>query len=919
MIKYLKIRKKNWLLLLPIVITIILGFQNQEHDTGTILDLCINCCNSVEQSDTPLDLFSKRRDVSACTEENLNSGRFRDFKKLDKTRNNKYKIFEYRTKSYSSTLPLWYTEEHRELKNDWVDWLAILMPELDFIALEKYEDINGVSVTVMIFGAKMKDNYAFWAWKIRSGNRPPQELKFLDLLAGDKNEEQLYEKLKNKDFETTKFSEVIKAWIQNNIEYKIEAVLTPRCINDTLSFDMIYENRQTIIDVFDWDDTLNQPDCITQNENCEFNLLTTDNRSESVKIWLQTTSSGVRQKEIAVSVENEYVAWVLIAYADDAEIYSIENEQATVFVHGDSISIYDSDGQNGFIPVELLSKNSQYSLAAELRTVEGYERSSIKPLVQKWLEDGTKSTIVSYFERKSVNIADTLKSQLFLDYDSSKDYIYLIERFDSITNEKRFYKYDNNGREELSTWYNTDFHETKNPFFGKLALAENVSNVKRVDEATQNDIVSFVVSDIGTNHPFHLWSWKFNEANTSDVEEYNPFKYVYDKSTAKNLSSEYAKSVKNNNSLFTGVLSNHIVNHFNNSEEEIILQIYPKSVGTTPNYSPLELLRSKNATSTLNIPPPLKNALINGSDLQLLIKNSTDFYAAGDINQDVWFDEKLADYEDPWLAWLCLADANVEAVALGDSSEPVRVCFISNQDKNILWSWVAETRNSVSAPVENKLIDGEQSFELSGVKMKDYVNGLYNSPNLTTAKEKQFFLDKADKTDLIKLTDFFSFSSNQRVLLWRENKAEARKLYRTGIRDNYNSDFIDVNLVGGDENNFWQECSLRYRQEWYREKFKKYLGKTTAPNLQAWFGENKLGISRDEQVGVFLSPANRDFGFVKFENLREEVDDLVYIPMKIGRDYPKPDRAVLFDSWVRNEWDKEVWRANPLGYFDKIN
>ena len=817
--------------------------------------------------------------------------------------------------------PSWYNEELERLgNNNWVKWLAIAKPTLDIIFDEQNK--------ALIFGGEFNDKYSIWVWKpdIKDKDAPPQELSLIDLLAGDKSDKQFANFLKDKNnYNNSRIPDIIKTWHSGKGGQTIKAILPRLCGNKDVSLgDSPSSDRQWEEYFKPFDPTHDQPKCISDalnSGNPPLSFLTVDEKGE-YHVWRSAKGTNVLPvpwyKDFQENVKNnKLVGWWAIAKMDNCEVYPIESSKAYVTVCGDSIQCFRFKGDLDFYtPLELLDKRDQRILCGEMKNPSKYENSPIQEFAQKWIRTGEENKIVSYFEDKGINIEQNLKSQLeaSLDVYSEKKY-YLVEVEESGV---RKYKIYDNGSPRDSEWYNSEIHSWRDPWIAKLALVKNI-HVTIIDssEVRSKGLVSFVVSK-GNEH--FLWSWKLNP-NPDNLKEYAPLETIYDISPDKNIKNKYAEAIKNNKSVFfDATLKSNILDHFQN-KLWAIRQIYPNTVHVPRSgYAPLTLLES---TSTSEIPPPLERAFDNGNRLQYLIEENGDFHIYGNSrvapSDIVWFQE-VHHFNDTWLAWLCLADPTIKVVKSAGTGSPTRLCMISREDRENLWSWVASNAASPRPPAQYHLVKGAEAFELSGNPMGGYIKGLYEQSEQTSEAEKLFFLEKADAPQTFTLSDFLDYptGSPNRVLLWRK-KPDTKTMLRVGVKPDFNTDAIKINLVEGISGlDFWKQIAERYQQKWCAEKFKEKIAREPKPDLEAWFGKERLGLAKGATVGVFL-PENcgtyicRDFDFTSFEAIRGKVDDLIYIPKNV------PNKDVFFQSWVATKWDTIVWRANPLGYFDRVN
>lgn len=240
-----------------------------------------------------------------------------------------------------------------------------------------------------------------------------------------------------------------------------------------------------------------------------------------------------------------------------------------------------------------------------------------------------------------------------------------------------------------------------------------------------------------------------------------------------------------------------------------------------------------------------------------------------------------------------------------------------NDTDHNLWSWVARS-NPNHIHKEYLLVNGQEKFFLTNTPFADYIGALSES---ISRGERDFFLQKADQPQSFTLMDFFAdgFGGPGRVLLWRDYHTSQNYLSKVGDVAN---PAMPIYCFLPESAFQWDKLAQRYNKEWVRMRFTSDVAKRDNNAQEVWFGERRIGIMRDNQVGIFLPPGQgfRNFGYANYlliKNL-EYQEKLVYKPRETNG-IDAPPKEDFFRSWVNEKWDREIWRANPLGFFDRVS
>ncbi|MEL7192550.1 MAG: hypothetical protein AAFO96_08930 [Bacteroidota bacterium] len=841
---------------------------------------------------------------------------------------------------------MWFQDRHYYWNNKYLKWLAILTStpqssNFDIIYENKAQGI-------FVFGETINGKYAVWVWKVNTkliqvqGNTEqnairPKELKLVDLQAGDQADQEYAAFLKT-NFENSRLPEIIQKWEDSGYQtsYTVKAILPNPCGDSTLpeiDTDNLPEEGdiEEIFSPMDTDREVPQPQCITETTSSgddSFNLLVSEHNGQSYAVWrkIQTTSP-IRGEALnwykPFSDKSPSYSWLAIALLSNCETYAIPRTEAIISVCDTFVSCYRdrNDKKNRideYRPLDLLDREDQRMLCEYLQIPANYENSPLKTLIEEvWYKDNRELKVVSYFDQKRTfsGNQESLSTQLKLLQTSSsgslnavimQQYFLVEEKMND--GRKKYWIWYKDGQIKDS-WYTQELHAFRDPWVGKLALAD--TSIVVLERELSDNIFTFITGNQGR----FLWSWKLSPYQVAP-QEYRVFKELADKAPAPILEQRFSDAFARHPDLYGGFLKKHVRANLNGTNERII-QLYKRDAPTPADKSPLELLSSEEGNPV--IPPPLEEAFEQVAPLTYLIQTDTDQYRTSEGQAIEWY-QQVAHFGNPWLAWLALVDNQISIVA--ESPEPItRVCFVLGANQSHLWSFVEGIQPELP-PNEYMLIKGNERFGLVDMPLSSYVWEL--SENVSRA-EQQFFLKYADTPDQFVLLDLYKPPpvSNSRIVLWRASDVSSQKMFRIWDELEHESAILADLVEGQKKKDFWSQLAERYQVKWYREKFWLHIGQKKAANLHTWLGKERLGAKVNGEVGVFLSPDYRDFGFAPLSNILPLVDDLSFIPKE--RDAKEvPSEAQFFRGWLHTDWTKvkekgqPIWRANPLGYFDRL-
>ena len=818
----------------------------------------------------------------------------------------------------------WLSEEIEQYlgAKNMLNKLAVVKPNLDIIL----DEVNNA----LVFGGEFNNSYSVWIWKFDSTDTDaaPKELSFIDLVSGEAATKEFMQFLIQGDgekYRNSRLPQMIRRWIDSGYknEYQIISFLTDNCVqkNPKGKKSDCTELAEKSDSIFDYN-SKGEPKCLTEDladhdYNLPIHFLVKKVISGSIdyEVWsasFETPATSFYEKY--ASENNKELAWLTIlcfACRVELEEFTYSSVLYSVYACDDRVLCVAIGENRLYSPIILIDRDRrQADYVDSLKNNPTFYKSSIVyDLVREWAKDPSAKYIVKAFGDLSSYSYQGDSVDLTPHLDNTRN---LTEGLSFLLKKDGKYYHRDEIKNVSDSWFtNVAPSDTANVWLAQLAALDN--GVKLLNKRSKN--YTFI-----TSYPQdYLRAWKLDKSG--NPIEFAPLKNLYDKTKIENLASSYAKAIKSTPSSFDVHLKKIISEYYKNgnTERKKIRQIYPKNILPISSYSPLKQMDSNSSSVR---PTPLEEALKLSKKMQYLIEDASKFYIYDNklvaSNKEVWFNE-VKQYSNSWLAWLCLADPSIKTLISRSEIGELKVCLISDKDKKNLWS--LKMVGSTKVPSEYQLLNGLDSFGLTNVSIGSYVESIYAMPENVSDEEKEFFIDKADKPGSFKLLDYFKFpiSSQQPVLLWRNLDVNKKDLLRIGVNVDHNADKIKLNLVEfADTGGFWKETKFRYNKDWLRGAFKDNMLLENSKYLEVWLGGNKLGLAKSTQVGVFLPPPKRSFGFTQLGEIQKLVDDLAYKPMEKSSNSGPPRIEVFFNSWVSSKWDKEIWRGNPLGYFDRV-
>jgi hypothetical protein len=350
--------------------------------------------------------------------------------------------------------------------------------------------------------------------------------------------------------------------------------------------------------------------------------------------------------------------------------------------------------------------------------------------------------------------------------------------------------------------------------------------------------------------------------------------------------------------------------------ERELLQFLP--FASAPNYNDWSSISTDSAF------PPTFNQL-SATNIRLLfrysngeVKWSTNSTAA--TNSTSFFKYNYIAFDDAWLCWLQLYDTGCKAIDItSPSSTTYSFVYIPSLSPLHLMGWKRSGANDRNKSNETKILNGDSLYLLMPKEnIGNYLYDVKERNNATTAQEKDLFHSQIGNPQ-IKMADFRS--EPNRIVLYhiKEELNSLERIVEYGgsvLWDSIKIERIDLA-------NDWQTISTNYsKYNHYREVWLDTFLISTGP-LVAYFGPEKMGLQRSpqghEEVAMYLPNSKKErFRFQdwnKFETLCETEPNILIEFIQSDLDLTL---FKFFESTVCNDWKtKKVWRANPLGLFDR--
>ncbi|MCG8330174.1 MAG: hypothetical protein MI974_20920 [Chitinophagales bacterium] len=874
--------------------------------------------NCIDQNITsPMDIFQGYSSVDElfnCLEKHMDNY----WSLVHWSASRKYKV----ESPEGNLLDTWYNDKVRNTpfgNSNWVKWLAIYFHELKLLQVE--------ASGLLVLSGEINGVHSAWALKFTgNGEQKPLETTFIDLYAGSEATKAFLDYLeRGNNYANSRVPDFLRNWSKNPNAGKltIRAILDEDCQfnqdveeQDQESSNLNAEEIENLLRPID--KARNQPQCITdalQANRQNFFILTEHKGGASYMIWnpIKTHVPETMPKWY-LNPQNEslrgapWITWyAMITRISCKEVANL-NGKGIVLACPGNIQCFRSTDANVYDPLGFLNPEKQRKFCQSV-TRASYPNHIIRQFVEAWFNgsDEDEMKIIAYFNPASFEerVASGLSVTEALDADDHiNDSDILVER--KIGGKKKYTIWSKGKKHDLSPNLSAIFLNFKNEYFARLLIARHKElNVIGLDE--EKKILTFVV----TQPRADLFAWRFSESEADPPKEYKPLKDLY--GNQQQLSAIIEASVENistTNNPFRQVIRDY----FLNGKELKIRQLFPRHyrLNTTQGYSPLNAFGNPGEQD--NLPPMLKDALANKEALVFLIEDNGHLKLSEEqqhIDEDL---EKIVlRYENPWLAWLCLADPQIVLVADAEKENALRFCLVSGQEARVhLWRLVVYP-DMAGPPQQKKLLAAHQQFELTGQPLRDYI---FNLPGQISSAEQQFYLFDYGTKPFVPL-DFVETEERtpSRIIIFRKPESVQPELFRIG--DGFNAEqAIPVELVGYKEpdSKKWEQLKRQYQVQWIRDIFKGELYYSTEENLKAWVGKNRIGLSKNELAGVFLAPEYRNFNYYRLK----DIQNLVAADYHIFKPHRKPSEADLFNSWVASDWDTKYWRANPLGYFDRV-
>ena len=348
----------------------------------------------------------------------------------------------------------------------------------------------------------------------------------------------------------------------------------------------------------------------------------------------------------------------------------------------------------------------------------------------------------------------------------------------------------------------------------------------------------------------------------------------------------------------------HLLNEWAEGNQPAVISAFlPKKWGQRKN--PHACVN--NASDEASFFTMLEMEVESNQPLDVLIKSGSDEISVWKHGSEEPVTLKtLAEYYRhpflPFQSHLIIADPELQEVAQSPDAKKLVFFFKRKTDK--LWSWVGDGGNSVN---QFELLNESTPLLYTDQNLKSYTQALSNSPSET---EKDFLLDRADKPNSFRFVDIFSSPYNRTALY--VNTYEKVSDYQTVHL--LKSDGI---MVHSPIKIYTIGCNLEsikdcYNIPWKRQIVeKKLIGYSSGTNPELWLSPSNLGIFHAGYVDVHR-PC-KSFENIPWDCVQNKINSHILTITTAT------NRALMFSNWLVDEWDKNVWRANPSGYLARCD
>lgn len=317
-----------------------------------------------------------------------------------------------------------------------------------------------------------------------------------------------------------------------------------------------------------------------------------------------------------------------------------------------------------------------------------------------------------------------------------------------------------------------------------------------------------------------------------------------------------------------------------------------------------------NAVGRQTTIPGLDQALLNAlnqhASLDLVLQSVKDnthkvWRSDGDKMEEVGAAENLLNSPNRFLRLLVLSDLNLKILA--QNAGEGKLVFIYKQNTKTVWSWVMPPRTALQ---NFRLLKGEVKMAYSGQSTQHYIERLAKN---VSDDERVFLLAFANNPGGFQLVDWYPYSPSVHVTLYtKPGEAlldEGRKIYRLSSQNGSLLQPIVLRLVGTD----WANIPAAYT-EWKRASLADAIYvNAEVENIEIWLSQHGIGFSRKEGVVLLDVFPTGACGFTRIP--LTSIERLITEAVYKGATFP--DRKALFKDWLVTNWDRDRWRANPIG------
>lgn len=403
---------------------------------------------------------------------------------------------------------------------------------------------------------------------------------------------------------------------------------------------------------------------------------------------------------------------------------------------------------------------------------------------------------------------------------------------------------------------------------------------------------------------------------------YNPFQL--------NGGFEFSGTLINNLTSSSNVdkrLYSMILSYGQNKGTETIRAALPSSFSN--RITPLRSIGNPDGSECVT--NETKQKIQSGEPVDLLteFEQQNDFfswkYGSKEHQKIQWINENYDDYKGVCqLLNLGIIDNSLRKVAEIKTDTLIKLVFFFKNSAENLYCWTI--RNGMLK--ENVVLNGQKDvFQLTGTSCFEYLTHL--KEDLGSGAEKQFYKQHSDRNSFELLDGFNLSNPSERIILWSTehqpvvvNNVLQTNIYKLG--ENVSENKLKF-LVSDSKVKDWKTFIERYNDpKWVRNKLLSLLIQNKFSDADYWFGNgNRFGIctyrNSFRYMSVYLNNLDNLHREIFGERAFKEILDLVKKDEVIFISGREPTEQEFFESCLKPEWNKTIWRANPLGYFDRKN